>query len=110
MTAVVNANLALRFVLELGALAAVGHWGWRTGEGLLRPVLALAAVGAVVLVWALFVSPNPVIEVAAPLRLLIEIGVWTAAAAALYAVGRETAAVTFAAVAVASGALNAAWA
>ncbi len=24
------ANLGLRFLLELGALAAVGYWGWKT--------------------------------------------------------------------------------
>jgi hypothetical protein len=35
-----GANLALRFLLELAALGAVGYWGWRTGSRLTRPLLA----------------------------------------------------------------------
>ena len=46
------ANLGLRFLLELGALAAVGYWGWETGDGLLGWVLAIGAIAAVIAVWA----------------------------------------------------------
>ncbi len=31
MSAMMNANLAARFILELCALAALGYWGFKTG-------------------------------------------------------------------------------
>ena len=109
MSALANVNLALRFLLELGALAAVALWGWKTGDGVLRFVLPVAAVSAVVAVWALFVSPNPTIELPLAARLVIELGVWLAAGAALWASGYGTLAVAFVLVAVVSGSLNAVW-
>ena len=60
------ANLGLRFLLELGALAAVGYWGWKSGDGLLGWVLAITAIAAVIAVWALFVSPKHTIETSKP--------------------------------------------
>lgn len=104
-----QANLGLRFLLELGALAAVGYWGWRTGEGALRWVLAAAAPAAVAVVWGLFVSPKATFELARPLRYAVELAVWAAAGAALYATGHERLTVAFVVVAVVSGALNYAW-
>ncbi len=101
-----NANLALRFLLELGALAAVAYWGYRTGDGALRWVLAVAATVAVAVVWWLFVSPKAAIDAPQPARLVIELAVWTAAAAALWAAGHPTLAIAFFVVAVVSGVLN----
>lgn len=99
-------NLALRFSLELSALAAVGYWGWKAGDGALRPVLTLAAV---VIVWALFISPKATIELAGPARLALEFAVWAAAGAALWGGGQLGLAIAFVAVAVVSGSLNYAW-
>jgi hypothetical protein len=31
-TIIKNANLALAFFLELGVLAALGYWGFKTGQ------------------------------------------------------------------------------
>jgi Protein of unknown function (DUF2568) len=104
-----NTNLALRFLLELSALAAVGYWGWTTGDGVLRPVLALAAVSAVAVVWGFFISPKATIELPGPLRLALELVVWVAAGAALYATGHTSLALVFVGVAVVSGFLNYAW-
>jgi hypothetical protein len=104
-----NANLLLRFLLELGALAAVALWGWKTGDGVLRFVLPVAAVAAVVAVWALFVSPKAKIELPLAARLVVELGVWLAAGTALWASGYETLALAFTLVAVVSGSLNAVW-
>jgi membrane protein YdbS with pleckstrin-like domain len=58
----VKSNLALRFLLEIGALVAGGYWGWKSADGAARWALAIGAVVAVVVVWTLFVSPNPTIE------------------------------------------------
>jgi hypothetical protein len=104
-----NVNLALRFLLELGALVAVGYWGWKTGDGAMRWVLMVGGVAGVIVVWALFVSPNPTIELAMPLRLVIELVVWAAAAAALWAAGQTRLAVIFFVVAVISGVANYVW-
>jgi uncharacterized protein DUF2568 len=44
MKVVEGVNLAVRFlVLELGALAVAGYWGYRTAEGVLRWVVAIGA-------------------------------------------------------------------
>ncbi len=53
-----TANLGLRFLLELGALAAVAYWGFTTNDGVLRWALGIAAPVAVAVVWWLFVSPK----------------------------------------------------
>jgi hypothetical protein len=104
-----GANLGLRFLLELGAVAASAYWGWKTGDGVIRWVLTIAAPLGVIVVWALFVSPNPTIELARPLRFAIEVAVWAAVGAALAATGRTTLGITFFVVAVVSGALNWVW-
>jgi hypothetical protein len=103
------ANLALRFALELSALAATAYWGWTTGDGAMRWVLGIGAPLLVIVVWALFVSPNPRIELARPLRLAIEFGVFAAAAAALAASGHTALAIVFASTALVSGTLNYLW-
>jgi hypothetical protein len=108
MAALVPANLVLRFVLELAAFAAIGYWAWTAADGWLRPVLTVAAVGAVIVVWGLFVSPKAKVDTPAWARFAIEVAVWIAAGAALYAAGSEGLAIGFVVVAIASGALNAA--
>ncbi len=102
-----NANLGLRFLLELGALAAVAYWGFTTGDGALRWVLAVAAPAAVAVVWWLFVSPKAAVDASRPVRLVIELGVWTAAGVALWAAGHPGLGIAFFVVAVVSGIVNA---
>ena len=103
------ANLGLRFLLELGALFAVGYWGWETGDGWLGWVLAIAAISAVIAVWALFVSPKHTVETSKQISFAIELAVWLAAGAALYSTGQKALGLAFAAISMASGALNYAW-
>ena len=105
MDALEGANLALRFALELAALAAVGWWGWEVGG----PLLALAAVATIVVVWGAFVAPKRRFDLSAPIRFAIELAVWLAAGAALYGVGHTVLAVAFVVLAVVSGALNHRW-
>jgi hypothetical protein len=61
-----GANLAVRFALELCALAIAAYWGWETATGALRVVLALAAPVAVIVVWGLFVAPKRKIDLPHP--------------------------------------------
>ncbi len=109
VTIVRNANLALRFVLELSAVAAAGYWGWRTGDGATRSLLALTAAGAVIAVWWLFVSPKAKVDLWRPLVLVVEFGVWAAAAAAVAATDHVALALAFFLVATVSGTLNYVW-
>jgi len=84
-------NLALRFLLELAALAAVAVWGWRTGDGWLRYALAIGLPLVLAVVWAVFRVPNDPgpAPVATPgvARLIIELAFFGFAAWALYDIG-----------------------
>ena len=51
-------NLALRFMLELAALAAFGIWGWQKGEGWLRFLLAVGIPILAATLWATFRIPG----------------------------------------------------
>lgn len=52
------ANLALRFLLELAALASLGLWGWRTGVGLSSWVLAVGLPVVAAVLWGTFAVPG----------------------------------------------------
>ena len=87
-------NLAVRFLLELSALLAMGVWGWRQSEGWFRFVLALGIPIIVAVVWGTFAVPNdPSRSGAAPiavpgiLRLAIELAVFVLAVWTLYDLG-----------------------
>jgi hypothetical protein len=77
-------NLAIRFLLELCALAALAYGGFHTGQrGLLQWLLGLGAPLLAAAVWGLFVAPKAAIAVPAPVRLAFELAVFAAAAAGL---------------------------
>jgi hypothetical protein len=93
------ANLALRFVVELGGVAALGYWGYQAvdgGPG--RIVLAIGASLALVAVWAVVVARNADNSLTQPQRDLIGTGLLLVAAAALFAAGQPLTAVAFGAV------------
>ena len=73
-------NLALRFLLELTALVAIGYWGWTQFDGVLRYLLAIGLPLLAAFVWGTFrvpadASANSKAPVRVPgiVRLLIEI-------------------------------------
>ena len=78
------ANLALRFVLELAALAALAYWGWGVTW-----VLAIAAPAAWIALWATFGSPKARVTLPTPQRIVFEAVVFGVAAVALWAAGQE---------------------
>ncbi len=92
------ANDALRFFLELAALAALAYWG-ATRDVWAWPLLAVAAPLALAVFWGLFMSPKARYRLHDPLRLLAEIAVWGVAAAALAAAGHDALAIALAAAA-----------
>ena len=100
------ANLALRFVLELCAFAALGYWGSQaTSSNLWCTVLAIATPAAAIVVWGLFVAPKAAVEVSEPVRWSIESVVFVGAAVALVAAGQPALGIVLGAGALANGAL-----
>ena len=53
-----SANLALRFLLELAALAGFAVWAWQLVDGLWRYGLAFAVVLFVMMLWSVFAVPD----------------------------------------------------
>jgi len=83
------ANLALRFLLEVCALVALGYWGFKTGGSLITKLaLGIGAPLLAAVLWGTFVAPRAAVAVPGALRLVLELGVFGSAAAALYAAGR----------------------
>lgn len=103
-------NLALRFVLELAALAALAVWGWSQHDGLLRVLLAVGLPLLGGTVWAVFRVPGdggePIVAVSGVVRLLIELALFAAAVVLLYSAGQSSLAIVFAVVTVIHYALS----
>jgi len=51
-------NLALRFVLELGALFVAGYWGWKQSDTWLRFLLVTVIPLAEAIIWGVFAVPD----------------------------------------------------
>lgn len=83
----VSPNDALRFLLELSALAALGYWGWTAGSGRVAVALATGLPLAAAVVWGVFRvpdDPGPApVAVAGPVRLVLEATLFGAAVALL---------------------------
>jgi hypothetical protein len=90
------ANDALRFFLELSALAAVAYWGWSEGGGA-RWILVVAAPLAIAVVWGRWMAPRSNHRVRDPWRLVIELFVFGAAVVALLAADQARLAIVLAA-------------
>jgi hypothetical protein len=89
------ANDALRFLLELGVLAAVAYWGWWEAHGALRWVLAIGAPLVVAVTWGRFMAPKSPRRVRDPRRLILELLVFGSAVVALARVGDTVGAIVF---------------
>ncbi len=76
-------NLALRFLLELAALASAGYWGWTERQGVWRVVWGIGLPLALAVLWGTFrVNGDPgdaPVPVPGAVRLLLELGVFATA-------------------------------
>ena len=95
-----DANLALRFLLELAALAAVAWWGWTVSLA-----LAIVLPLAVAVAWGMFVSPKARFRVSRPVWYALQVVIFGGAAVALASAWSALAGVVFALVAAANLAL-----
>ncbi len=84
-----GANLAVRFVLELSALAALAYWGFSLNASVAVRVLAgLGAPVVAAVLWGMFASPRAAVPVPDGVQLLVQLGTFTVAVAALAFAGR----------------------
>lgn len=97
-----SANLALRFILELAALGALGWWGWAQTDSWWRIVIAVIAVVFAAVLWGTFAVPDDpsrggsgLVQVPGVARLMLELGIFAVAAYALRSVGQPTLALAF---------------
>lgn len=91
-------NLALRFLLEIAALAAIAYWGWHQASGALRYLLAVGMSFLAALVWGTFRVPGDAsasgkAPVAIPglVRLVVELALFGFAVWGLLSEGANTA-------------------
>lgn len=95
---------AVRFLLELAALAALAYWGVRTGTSLLtRLALAVLAPLFAAGVWGTFVAPTAPYRLPGLPRLGLELLLFGAVALALVSIGETAAAGAIAGLAVVDG-------
>lgn len=105
-----SANLALRFLLELCALGALGYWGFVVGgSAFTKILLGIGAPLLAAVIWGLFVSPKAAVPLDLPLRLMPETLVFGSAVAALFATGHPILAVVLLIVAAVNRTLVLAW-
>ena len=99
------ANLALAFVLELCALAALGIWGFSVGgEPVMKTALGLGAPLLAAVLWGLFAAPRALVS--APLvGGAVKVIVFGSAVVALYVTGYHALAIVFALIVVTNTAL-----
>ncbi len=84
-------NLAIRFLLEVSALIAIGFWGWHLSESWYRYVFALGIPLTAAVIWGTFAVPDDPsrsgkapVPVPGIMRLVIEIAIFGFGAWALY--------------------------
>jgi len=98
---VLAANLALRFALELSALAAFAAFGLSLDAGIVvRILVAVVAVAIFVAVWGRWRAPKSEHQLAGPAGLVLELVIFALAALALVAAGAPVLAAIFAALVV----------
>lgn len=105
-----GANLALRFVLELCALGALGYWGFETGSGAIMKLgFGIGAPLVAAVVWGTFLSPKAPVALPGILVFILQVLVFGAALAGLVATGHRTLALVFGVIIVGNALLMYAW-
>lgn len=93
----------IRTLVLVTALVTLGVWGFASWALPWNIVIGLGAPLVVLLIWALFLSPRPVLRVHPFLRALVELLVYVGVTLAWWSMGSVWAGVGFALVAVVSG-------
>jgi hypothetical protein len=105
-----TANLALRFLLELLALTAIGYWGATVAAGTVaRAALVIALPLATAVFWGIFVAPRAQVVLPTTARMALGLLVFGCAAAALADRQHGKLALVFAVTSILNVALMLAW-
>jgi hypothetical protein len=82
-------NLAVRFLLELCLLAALGYWGFHTGQGAFAKIaLGIGAPLLIAVVWGILLAPRAARRLHEPWRVLLECVLFGLGTVGLVAAGR----------------------
>ena len=82
-------NLAVRFLLELCLLAAVGYWGFKTNQGwIMKIILGIGLPILIAVLWGLFVAPRALYPLSGIPYLILELMLLGSGAVALFASGQ----------------------
>jgi hypothetical protein len=100
-----GANLALKFLLELAAIAALAYWGATSTDGVLAVLLAILAPALFIVLWARFAAPRSDHRLPARSRVPFELGLFALAAVALAVARAPVLAAAFAVLVVVNAAL-----
>ncbi len=82
-------NLALKFGLELAAIAAFGYWGASLDGALLSAVTMVLAPAVMIALWGRFAAPRASRRLSPRARIPLELTILLLAAAALLAAGQD---------------------
>jgi hypothetical protein len=88
MDALKGINLAVRFLLELCMLAAVGYWGFKSQSGWgMKLMLGIGLPVLIAVVWGLFVAPKAIYPLSGIPHMLLALILLGSGAIALFASG-----------------------
>jgi Protein of unknown function (DUF2568) len=90
------ANDGLRFLLEMALLASLAYGGFSEQTGAVQWMLGLGVPLLVAVVWGRFIAPKASHATTDPVRVWLEVAVFGAGVAALFAADRTVLAVVFA--------------
>ena len=105
MTVLKAPNLALKFLLELAAIAAFAYWGASVGGTAISVLLAVATPALMIVLWAVLAAPRSERRLQLKARVPFELSVFCLATFALIAAGAPVAAAIFAVVVVVNAVL-----
>jgi len=89
MNALKGTNLGVRFLLELGMLAAVGYWGFKTGSGWsLKILLGIGLPTLIAVIWGMFIAPKATYPLSGASYLTVELLLLALGSLALFASGK----------------------
>jgi hypothetical protein len=105
MNAIEDANLALKFLLELAAVAAFAFWGASVDGTAVAVLLAIVVPVVAVALWSRFAAPKSPRRLPTRARVPFELAVFALAALSLSAAGHTSTAIVFSAAVAVNAAL-----
>ncbi|WP_149084670.1 MULTISPECIES: YrdB family protein [Microbacterium] len=103
---VISALDIVRVVVLVVAIASLALWGFASWDLPWNVVIGIGAPVVTLLLWALFLSPRPVLRVHPFLRAIVELFIYVGVTIAWWSMGQALIGTAFALVAVVAGVLS----